>query len=104
MIQPRPASAVERMFAGAGAALMPAAAGFLWYFEPTKAGFFPVCPLYAFAGLACPGCGLTRGFHALLHGDIAAALGFNALIPLYFSGSSLRHLFPLQYVGRGLLT
>ena len=83
MTQQRPATAAERAIAGAGAAFMPAAAGFLWFFDPTRAGFFPVCPLYSFTGLACPGCGLTRGFHALLHGDVAAALGFNAFIPLY---------------------
>lgn len=34
-------------------------------------------------GFACPGCGLTRGFHALFHGDILTALGFNAMIPVY---------------------
>lgn len=81
--QPNDASTLERRFAAAGVAVMTAGAGFIWYFEPTKAGFFPVCPMFAFTGFACPGCGLTRGFHALFHGDIAAAMGFNALIPLF---------------------
>ena len=54
----------------------------VWYFDPVNAGFFPACPLYSLTGFACPGCGLTRGFHALFHGDILTALDYNALIPL----------------------
>lgn len=34
-------------------------------------------------GFACPGCGLTRAFHSLFHGDIVTALHFNALIPIW---------------------
>jgi hypothetical protein len=34
-------------------------------------------------GLACPGCGLTRGFHALFQGDVVAALDYNALLPVF---------------------
>jgi hypothetical protein len=43
----------------------------------------PACLLFVTTGFACSGCGLTRGFHALLHGDISAALGYNALLPLF---------------------
>jgi len=53
------------------------------YFDPSKAGFFPGCPLLKITGFACPGCGLTRGFHELFHGRFLAALDFNALVPLY---------------------
>jgi len=59
-----------------------AAAGVAW-FNPATAGFFPQCPLYLMTGLACPGCGLTRGFHALFHGDVLGALDYNALLPVY---------------------
>ena len=52
-------------------------------YNPTDVHFFPVCPLYELTGFACPGCGLTRGFHALFHGDWAAAFGFNALLPVW---------------------
>ena len=72
-----------RIFAAAGIFLTTGAAVFLWFFNPSTAGFFPACPLLATTGFACPGCGMTRGFHALLHGDIVAALGFNALLPVY---------------------
>ena len=71
------------------------------YFNPTTAGFFPVCPLYALTGFACPGCGMTRGMHALLHGDVLGALDYNLLLPgiLFFFG----YLFvSLSFiVGRG---
>jgi hypothetical protein len=76
-------SAIERMLAAGGASVIAGGAAAVWYFDPAKAGFFPVCPLYVMTGFACPGCGLTRGFHALFHGDILAALEFNALLPLF---------------------
>ena len=74
-------SFAERLFAGGGAAGMLIGAGAVAYFDPTTAGFFPVCPLYSMTGFACPGCGLTRGFHALFHGDLLGALDYNALLP-----------------------
>jgi len=84
---------------------MPVGAGLLWYFDPTKAGFFPVCPLYSLTGFACPGCGMTRGFHALLHGDIAGALGFNAMIPLFLLlfGFIFVTLFSVATRGKGFM-
>jgi hypothetical protein len=54
-----------------------------WAFDPTMTHFLPVCPLYALTGFACPGCGLTRAFHALFHGNVLTALDFNALVPLW---------------------
>ena len=76
-------SKLERILAAAGAGGMIAGSGAVWYFDPTNAGFFPVCPLYALTGFACPGCGLTRGFHALFHGDVLTALDYNALLPFF---------------------
>lgn len=70
-----------RLTAAAGVAAMVGGAAFVAYFDPAKANFFPVCPLFALTGFACPGCGLTRGFHSLFHGDIISAIDFNALIP-----------------------
>jgi hypothetical protein len=53
------------------------------YFNPVTAGFFPVCPLFEATGLNCPGCGMTRAVHALLHGDVVGAFHFNAIFPIY---------------------
>ena len=41
----------------------------------------PPCPFHALTGWWCPGCGMTRATHHLLHGDLIAALRFNALFP-----------------------
>ena len=51
----------------------------LWRFEPAGQFFFPRCWLYQTTGLQCPGCGTTRALHALLHGDVVAALRLNGL-------------------------
>ena len=80
--QPRISPPNERLFAAGGAATMAVGVAAVWYFEPATSGIFPACPLYAMTGFACPGCGMTRGFHALFHGDIVTALDYNALIPL----------------------
>jgi hypothetical protein len=53
---------------------------YLFIFEPGKSGLFLVCPFYAVTGLACPGCGTTRGLHHLLHGDVITAFRFNPLM------------------------
>jgi len=51
-------------------------------YDPAQAKLFP-CPLFELTGFACPGCGLTRGFHALFNGNMSAAIGFNALLPVW---------------------
>jgi hypothetical protein len=66
---------VAAAFVG-GAALLFA----VWAFDPATAGFFPPCLFHALTGLQCPGCGLTRGLHALLHGDVVTAWRFNPLL------------------------
>jgi hypothetical protein len=98
------ASTTQRFFAAATIAAGGAAVFVVGYFNPTTAGFFPVCPLYSLTGLACPGCGMTRGFHALLHGDISSALGYNLLLPaiLFFFGYLFMSLFLTVARGRGL--
>ncbi len=73
---------LERWLAAAGLAAASAGSALVWYFNPSNYHFFPACPILALTGFACPGCGLTRGFHALFHGDIYTAVDFNALTPL----------------------
>lgn len=55
----------------------------VWYFDPAKSDLFPACMLLSMTGFACPGCGLTRGFHELFHGRLIPALDFNLLIPVW---------------------
>lgn len=74
---------MARVSAAGGAAAIACGSAFVAMVEPTKATFLPVCPLFAFTGFACPGCGLTRGFHSLFHGDILSAIDFNLLIPVW---------------------
>jgi len=75
--------ATERLLAVAGAAAMIGGSGVVAYLDPSKTSFFPLCPLLSLTGLACPGCGLTRGFHSLFNGDIPTALDFNLLLPIW---------------------
>lgn len=99
----RKGAAQERLFAAAGVAAVTAGGAALWFFDPTKAGFFPACPLYSLTGFACPGCGMTRGFHALLHGDVVTAMDFNAMIPLVlvFFGYWFLSMLLVAVRGRG---
>jgi hypothetical protein len=52
----------------------------LFVFDPSTAGFFPVCPLYETTGLQCPGCGGLRAVHQLSHGHLAEAWRLNPLL------------------------
>ena len=74
---------LERILAGSAAAVLVAGAGVVAYVNPAAVRIFPACPLYSLTGFACPGCGLTRGFHALFHGDILRALDHNAMLPFF---------------------
>jgi len=51
--------------------------------DPVGAGnHYPTCVFHELTGLWCPGCGLTRGTYALLHGDLPAAVSLNVFTPL----------------------
>ncbi|MEO6656055.1 MAG: DUF2752 domain-containing protein [Pyrinomonadaceae bacterium] len=95
---------IERLTAAGGAAAMAGGSAFAAYFDPSTAHFFPVCPLFALTGFACPGCGLTRGFHALFYGDVVTAIDFNALIPVWavIFGWVFVSIVLLAVRGRGL--
>lgn len=68
------------VFAGASLSFAGiAGAAVLFFFNPSKFGFYPVCQFHQLTGLFCPGCGATRASYQLLHGNILAALHENAL-------------------------
>ena len=70
---------VAAMLAGTALAVV------LFVFDPSTAGFYPVCTLHELTGWQCPGCGGLRALHQLSHGHIAAAWRLNpflvALLP-----------------------
>ncbi len=61
--------------------------------DPSTTGGLVACPVRALTGIWCPGCGLTRATHHLLHGDVVQALSFNAMTPFVLAG-----LLTLWYV------
>lgn len=61
--------------------LLIAGAIYLFVFEPGKSGFFPPCMFRALTGFTCPGCGITRALHQVLHGHFISAFTLN---PLFF--------------------
>lgn len=72
----------DQATAAFGAVAIGAICAIVYAFPPAQYRFYPVCPIYRLTGWLCPGCGLTRGLHALLHGDIFAAVTFNPLLVL----------------------
>lgn len=61
----------------AGAGLVCAA---VWFGDPTTPGGpLPVCPTKALLGIDCPGCGCMRMLYSVMHGDLLAAVKFNAV-------------------------
>ena len=94
----------QRVAAVAGIVAFVGGSAAVWAFDPSTTHFLPVCPLYAMTGFACPGCGLTRAFHALFHGDAVTALDFNALLPIWVAvfGYLFVSLVLTAIRGRGL--
>jgi hypothetical protein len=68
---------------GAALLLLAAAAAVaatLVLFPPAAHRIYPFCPVREWTGLACPLCGMTRAFAALLRGRVGEALHRNALV------------------------
>lgn len=55
-------------------------------FTPGALPKFDICMLHRITGIPCPGCGLTRAFCAISHGDFAAAWCFNPFGFLFYAG------------------
>jgi hypothetical protein len=72
-----------------GAAVIGAGA-VVFFFNPSTHGFYPICLFHQITGLNCPGCGGTRSFYALLHGNLPLALKDNALFVLLIPAFALR--------------
>ncbi|EGX59905.1 hypothetical protein SZN_10208 [Streptomyces zinciresistens K42] len=60
-------------------AAVAAAFAYVGAVDPNEPGHYPPCPLLRLTGVFCPGCGGLRSAHALVGGDLPAALQANAL-------------------------
>ncbi|MDX2599266.1 DUF2752 domain-containing protein [Streptomyces caniscabiei] len=69
--------------------------------DPNEPGHYPVCPLWRFTGLYCPGCGGLRSAHAFAHGDLATALTDNALAVAGYLGFAVLWTVWVVQVVRG---
>lgn len=58
-------------------AVVAAVAVGLYFLDPSQYIFMPKCPFKLLTGLSCPGCGAQRALHALLHGNVVAAVRYN---------------------------
>jgi hypothetical protein len=75
---PAPPSLV--IFAGVILGMAAASTGaFVFFFNPSTHGFYPICVFHQLTGMNCPGCGSTRALYAVLHGNFLLALKDNAL-------------------------
>ncbi len=70
----------RRIKAAALWGLLTGGAAYLFFYEPGRTGFFPLCPFRALTGFRCPGCGSTRALHQLLHGNLLASFELNPLL------------------------
>ncbi len=86
-----PRNSTPRM--AAGAAVFGVLVAVLYAFDPTRHALTPPCPYLVLTGIACPGCGLTRAAHFLLHGDVAQAFAYN---PWAFVGTPAVLAFALM--------
>ncbi len=50
----------------------------LWWIDPRRSPL-PLCGFHNLTGLHCPGCGITRATHELLHGRLASAFDYHPL-------------------------
>lgn len=69
------------------AATIAGSAGIVAVRDPNISGSYGFCPFQALTGLDCPFCGGLRGTHALLQGDVAAALDYNVLLPFLLAAA-----------------
>nr|WP_245769329.1 DUF2752 domain-containing protein [Streptomyces indicus] len=78
-----------------------AAVAYVGSVDPNEPGHYPACPLLRTTGLFCPGCGGLRCVHALVHGDLPAALGANAMAVVGFVIAAFVWILWLRRAWRG---
>lgn len=61
---------------------VPLSGAYFFSYTNYNSPFF--CPILAFTGIPCPGCGLTRSFLALTKGDLISAFSYHLFGPILF--------------------
>ena len=62
------------------AAVAAIGAWILYTFPPATTPWYPKCVFHVMTGLDCPGCGITRALHHLLHGRVEEAFLLNPML------------------------
>jgi hypothetical protein len=76
----RPFSRWEWAGVALTAAVLAGGVWILWHHDPNAPhSRLPPCVFLSLTGWFCPGCGITRALHALVHGDLARAFAMNPL-------------------------
>ena len=52
----------------------------LFIIDPLKQKLFPDCYILSATGLYCPGCGMTRSLHSIVHGEFLQAGRYNFMV------------------------
>ena len=69
------------------------AASFVWSGDALPR--LHVCVMYQLTGIPCPGCGLSRAFCAISHGEFSRAWGYNPFGFLLYGLAVTALLWPL---------
>ena len=66
-----------------------------WAVDPARLPFGSICPSVRVLDRECGGCGLTRAFHAISHGEFAEAWRFNPFGFAFYAIAVVAALWPL---------
>lgn len=71
----------------------------IYHLDPASTDVI-LCPYRLLTGWACPGCGLTRAAHYVLHADLSTAFAYNPLafvaMPLVLGFAAAPHLLKVD--------
>lgn len=64
-------------------------------FTPKELPRLDLCAMHRLTSFPCAGCGMTRAFCAISHGDLGAAWGFNPFSFVFYAAFVFMALLPL---------
>ena len=57
--------------------------GLFYVFNPVEASMAPKCLFHSLTGWNCPGCGMQRFLHAIMHGRVIEAFQYNYILLVF---------------------